>query len=246
MITRFRDVSLFELGGEKLTVACDSCAGVGMLDSDIVNASAFYTGYRTAFVALAETLAIGSVPIMLINTLSVSGNGYGAELIEGVYKAAFEAGLENKDAITGSTEENFTIPVTSLGITVLGRMTRSLPEAVCSDCSVYLVGKPVSGKAVLQAKNEILDFATIKKLKADENIIDLLPAGSGGIASELVKMNESLKSSFIPSGSTGIDTSISAGPATCALVAVKKPFDLPDIGIPVVLLGTLRPEHECG
>ena len=36
MIRKFRDISIIELDGRTITVACDSCSGVGKLGHDLV------------------------------------------------------------------------------------------------------------------------------------------------------------------------------------------------------------------
>ena len=90
MIEKYRDISIINFGDRLLTVACDSCGGVGMLDGDVIKADGFIVGYHTAFVSLAETLAIGSEPLLVVDTLSVSLGSYGKSILKGI-KAAAEA-----------------------------------------------------------------------------------------------------------------------------------------------------------
>lgn len=242
MIKKFRDISIIDFNGSQISIACDSCSGVGELTSDIIKSDGFYTGYRTAFVPLAETLALGAVPLTVINTLSVSFDGYGKQLIEGISTAAKEAGLSGNDVITGSTEENFILPVTSIGITVIGELSRELPVPLKNECHLYLVGLPFLGEEVLMHKNDILDFKTIHGLLESNDAYDILPVGSKGIYHEINEMAEILKSNFIDAADHGIDLKKSAGPATCAIVAFNSSTKFPDFKIPVIKLGSLFPK----
>ncbi len=244
MIRKFRDISIIELDGKTITIACDSCSGVGQLSDDLVAASGYITGYRTAFVALAETLSLGARPIHLTNTLSVSMDSYGREILRGIKKAAQEAGLSDSTAITGSTEDNFKVQVTSLGVTVTGELNQPLPQKIASECKVYLAGMPKSGSEVLNCPNQILNFESILKIKSLDGIYDFIPVGSKGINYELGLMQEALTASFKMARSLDIDFTSSAGPATCAIFASR---DIPhslqsEIGIPVTQIGVLKPK----
>jgi len=225
-----------------ITIACDSCAGVGALDCDIVKSSGYFAGYRTAFVPLIETLAIGAKPLLLTNTLSVSGDDYGAQIICGIKDAARDAGIFDANAITGSTEENFKIAVTSLGVTVIGEMPKNtLPKAITHDYSLYLAGLPKVGSDVIACPDAILSFDAIKYLKASKLVHDVLPVGSKGIAFETTQMCDVLGAHFKPDKHIPIDLFASAGPATCALFAVLENVQdlFSHIDIPIHKLGTL-------
>jgi hypothetical protein len=244
MIRKFRDISIIELDGRTITVACDSCSGVGGLSNDLVEASGYITGYRTAFVALAETLSLGAKPILITNTLSISMNSYGKEILRGIAKAAHEAGLSGTNAITGSTEDNFNVPVTSLGVTVIGELNEPLPQKILSDCKVYLAGLPKLGADVLKSSNQLLNFNSIKKIKSLNSVYDLIPVGSKGIGYELGLMQEALNANFEKFDLLDINLSSSAGPATCAIFAA---LDIPhnlqsEISIPLTQIGVLKPK----
>lgn len=243
MIRKFRDISLIETGGKILTVACDSCAGVGELPGDIVKADGYFTGYRTAFVALAETLALGAAPKLVANTLSVPMDGYGKELVRGIKAAAAEAGLSG-DAVTGSTEDNFSVSATSLGVTVIGELESSLPAPINYECGIYLTGLPKSGGEVLDSKGKILTFNVIKYLKILDCVVDIIPVGSKGIAYEINQMEHVLNAVFTPTYELELDRAKSAGPATCAIFAASKiPKDLKDkTGIPLTKIGIINPK----
>ncbi len=244
MIRKFRDISIIELDGKTITIACDCCSGVGQLCDDLVEASGYITGYRTAFVALAETLSLSAQPIHLSNTLSVPMDSYGKEILRGIKKAAHEAGLSGSNAITGSTEDNFKVHVTSLGVTVTGELNHPLPHKISSECKVYLAGLPKSGSDVLEYSNQILNFESIKKIKSLNSVYDFIPVGSKGINYELGLIEETLAANFKRTGNLDIDFTSSAGPATCAIFATQ---DIPnsiqsEIDIPITQIGVLKPK----
>jgi hypothetical protein len=223
MIKKHRDISIIEIGGELLTVACDSCGGVGLLKGDIVKTDGFNVGYHTAFVALAETLAIGAEPIMVIDTLSVSLDDYGKSILNGIKSAASEAAMESNKAVTGSSEENFKSLSTGLGVTVLGKLTGNdyLPIPADYIYDAVLIGFPCSGEEVLKNKAKILTLNIIRTLKKDNSVIDIIPAGSRGVLFESNQLAESLGLKFIENAKNPDLIRKSAGPATCAVAVVK-------------------------
>jgi len=244
MIKKFRDISFMHINGNTITIACDSCAGVGALEHDVLKVDGYLTGYLTAFVPLAETIAIGAKPLVVVNTLSVSGDVYGASIISGIKNAALDAGLTGKDVVTGSTEENFVVPVTSLGVTVIGILDENtLPEPIEKQCSLYLVGLPCVGKEVIKHKDNILTLDIVSKLKKTNEVIDILPIGSKGIEYEVFEMAKYLGASVKFKKTPEIDIKKSAGPATCAVIAVSSVSEalFSSTNIPIAKLGTFIP-----
>lgn len=244
MVNKFRDISLLNIGGKTLTVACDSCAGVGRLPEDIIYADGYTTGYRTAFVPLAETLSLGSTPKLLVNTLSISMDEYGRSILKGIDDAAKDATLLGEDVITGSTEDNFNVPVTALGVTVIGELNGNLPSQIETELCVYLAGKPKYGAEVLNSEGEILTFSAITKIIDMLCPADFIPVGSKGIAYEIEQMELALNAQFSPKNGVSVDMKKSAGPATCAIFASGEILDVGilQIGIPIVKIGTILPK----
>ncbi|MDX1357352.1 MAG: hypothetical protein R3232_00830 [Clostridia bacterium] len=242
MISKYRDISIIEVGGELLTVACDSCGGVGLLSGDSVRTDGFNVGYHTAFVALAETLAIGAEPTMIIDTLSVSLDDYGKSILYGIKTAGSEAGLDAKNTITGSSEENFKTLSTGIGVVVLGRLSTNdfIPVPVENKYDAVLFGFPCVGDQVLVNKSKILSLDVLKRLVKDDNIIDIIPAGSRGVLFEANQLALGFGYEFVESFHNPELIRRSAGPATCAVTAVKKGAykNLDEInGIPITLIG---------
>ncbi len=245
MIKKFRDISIININNCTISVACDSSAGIGALEKDIIKSDGYTVGYFSAFVPLAETISIGAEPILIINTLSVPNDNYGQSIIKGVMAAAENARLENDNCVTGSTEENFGIPFTSLGITVVGDFTnKKLPDNIQNSLDIYLIGLPKVGSEVLKDRHLILNLKNLLMLKSNSQIVDILPVGSKGIMHELNEMAYTLNADVLLDTSLNIDIFKSAGPATCAIAAIERSssdaFDKVDI--PVNKLGQFNPK----
>lgn len=224
MIEKYRDISIMKFGDKLLSVACDSCGGVGLLKGDTVHTDGYNVGYHTTFVCLAETLAIGAQPILIADTLSVSLNSYGKSILNGIKAAAEEAGLNPKTSVTGSSEENFKVQSTGIGITVLGSLPNIdyRPNPLDNIYDTVVIGVPLVGDEVLEKKHLILTLEAIKTLKKEEHVLDLLPVGSRGILYETNQMAGSLGMRFNETVDDSDMIRKSAGPATCAVAAVSK------------------------
>ena len=122
MIKKFRDITLLSFGDNIITVACDSCGGIGNKEHDVIKVDPYITGYYTAIVSLSETLAIGAEPITVINTFAVEMNDTGKRILDGIYDALDEIGVDKDSVLTGSTEENIPVTVTGIGLTVIGKI----------------------------------------------------------------------------------------------------------------------------
>ncbi len=245
MIEKYRDISIIDFGDRLLTIACDSCGGVGLLDGDTVRADGFNVGYHTAFVALAETIAIGAQPLLIADTLSVSLGSYGKSILYGIKSAAEEAGLDPKKSITGSSEENFIVQSTGIGVTVLGQLNKAdfKPKPLETSYDAIVIGTPLVGDEVIQRKSEILTLAAIKNLLRQSYVLDLVPVGSKGILYETNQMAETLGMNFNENTLNPGFIRKSAGPATCAVAVIntdqfKNIKELMDI--PVSLIGTFK------
>lgn len=224
MIEKYGDLSIIPFGDRFLTIACDSCGGIGALQGDVVKTGGFEVGYHTAFVALAETLAIRAVPLLIVDTLSVSLDNYGASILKGIKAAAAEAGLDPDFSITGSSEENFQSTSTGIGITVIGQLTGNdfRPNPVEKEYSAILLGIPLVGEEVLNNKSSLLTLEIIKTVLNNAFVLDLVPIGSKGILYEAQQMALRLNLMFLENVPNSDILHKSAGPATCAIAAIQK------------------------
>ncbi|QUI25122.1 selenophosphate synthase [Vallitalea pronyensis] len=242
MIKKFRDITMIEIDDQHmLTVACDSCGGIGNKAHDLVQVSPYITGYYTACVALAETIALGSWPITVVNTLSVEMNDTGKTILDGIGDALDEIGIDRETMLTGSTEENIPVTVTGMGITVIGKLNSSFtyPRAKPGNIAV-VVGLPKVGDDVVNDQGEIMNLPTMVKLRKTDFIQDILPVGSKGIGYEALEMARTGGLTFCPKEQLAMDMEQSAGPATCAVVALDGQYLdtlIEQVDLPVHVIG---------
>ena len=69
-VTRFRDLTLFEVEGKKFLLACDSIGAIGAKEGDVVHVSEEVVGYFLCRVPLMELLAQGAGPDIVVLTLA--------------------------------------------------------------------------------------------------------------------------------------------------------------------------------
>lgn len=223
MIEKFRDITILRLGDKDiLTVACDSCGGIGNKENDVIKVDPYVTGYYTAVVSLSETIALGAEPITVVNTFAVEMNDTGRRIMDGINDALDKIGLDKESVVTGSTEENIPVTVTGIGLTVIGKVntdTWNFPKAEEGNLAVA-VGSPKVGNEVVGDKGEIMTLDILKKIKSLEFIKDVLPVGSKGIAYEASEMARTGNLEFKVYEDVCVDVNKSGGPATCAVLAM--------------------------
>lgn len=226
-VEKFRDLTLISINKEQtLAISCDSCGCVGNKEMDVVKTDPEIAGFFTANVALAEIIAIGAKPVTIIDTLSVEMNDTGIGVIKGIKKALELVSNSDDIIITGSTEENFVSVQTGFGVTVIGVIDNNTwvrPKAVSGD-NIVVVGMPKIGNEVLEdinnEINEILDLGILQKINDTNCIHDILPVGSKGILYEVNEMSKTSKLDYEIIDNK-LDLNKSAGPATCAVLALS-------------------------
>lgn len=213
---KYRDLLLISFGDSQLVIGCDSLGAIGNKAGDLVRVSPETVGYTTAKVALCEVLAIGAQIKAVSNTLSVEMQPTGQEIIKGIEKALKEIDLD-KGCLTGSTEENFPVQQTAMGITVIGEYKGKLPQSEEGD-RIVLVGRPSLGQEVIENAGEIFNHGLCKQMRAEEGVHEIIPCGSKGILHEL---NEIRKKHLVQLESDlAYDLERSCGPSTCAVITM--------------------------
>ncbi|MGF7057492.1 AIR synthase related protein [Brassicibacter mesophilus] len=243
-ISKFRDLTLIDINKDQiLVISCDSCGGIGEKERDIVNAPPDIVGYFTTQVALSEVLAVGATPVTVVNTLAVEMNDTGKKIIDGVKKALQPLCFDENDIITGSTEENFPVCQTAMGITIIGiadKKNWKIPTTKSEELAV-VVGIPKVGNDVLEdGGKEILSIPILQQLVSNSDVSEILPVGSKGILYELEQLAATNNLSFELFDNLVVDIKKSAGPATCAICSInQRYFDRfrASIGIPVNIIG---------
>jgi hypothetical protein len=234
LITKNRDLTLIQQRNDKtLTIACDSCGGIGNSELDVVKVNEEIVGYFTARVCLFETLAFRSKPLVLVNTLSVEMNGRGEKLLKGIHRAINEYNEAKfyeeflSESVTGSTEENIPTLQTAMGITLIGEKENGKEKKkVISGDILVLIGIPKVGYEVIEdeslAQSEVISFRSLKILSNDLNSIDLLPVGSKGIKYEIGVLEREHSLILEMYDVKEIDLVKSGGPSTCVIAIMKE------------------------
>ena len=218
-----RDISLLPLTDDQLlVVACDSCGGVGNKRYDAVKVDPETVGYYTCRVALMEVMAVGAAVRLVVDTLAVEWEPSGQRIYAGIQRAMSEAKL-SMDAINGSTEENFPMSQTAMGITVVGTVHPDGYRSAFSKPGDQLVvaGIPKVGKEIRHPTDrDVIAMDDFMKLRNHPAVKDMIPVGSSGIRSETMLISRLNQLSVNWLGTHGLDLDKSAGPATCLVAAV--------------------------
>ncbi|PID82684.1 MAG: hypothetical protein CSB16_00150 [Clostridiales bacterium] len=252
----YSDLTFIDKKDGYMVIACDVSAGIGDREHDIIKLDPFKCGYYAAFVPVVELLSIRAKAEVFVNTLSVEYDPTAKKIIEGIREV-----MENSYGelpLTGSTEDNINTTFTSIGITIIAKISKEGANKVINpskefieeiiDSKLYLVGKPKVGKEFLEEEivgnaGECISLDAVIKLSDDKNNLVLLPIGSKGIAYEIsvlekrfgLQYHKNIEDDF----KEDIDMKKSAGPSTAILVISKT---RPDCFKYVVELGDFQYE----
>src|SRR5699024_9772771 len=144
-------------------------------------------------VAFMECAAAGGDPFSVV-IQNFNGDTVWNSLLSGVQQGIYELGISELP-VTGSTETNFTLQQSALGITVLGKR---LGEAVShqtnmlrrceADLQIAIIGSPLLGDEVLKQKEEVVPLDLFQWFCEQEEVLAVLPVGSKGISYELKQL----------------------------------------------------------
>ncbi|MDR7001817.1 ATP-binding protein [Neobacillus niacini] len=206
--------------GETLIIASDNSGAVGMKDADLVKVSYETVAYYSFRVAAMECIAGGGEPISVV-LHNFCGNEPWEELVKGVQKGLKELGL-NEVSISGSTESNFSLNQSAVGIIVIGKKIKGLPTQLFFSDSirVAVIGMPLIGNEVVQQQADVAPLSIFQEISSMEEIV-VLPVGSKGILYEIKQLFS--KTVFIKENLvTKLDVDKSSGPSTCFIVVYPK------------------------
>ena len=246
-----RDITLLKVHPEQtLVIACDSCGGVGDKPGDIVTVPPEIVGYYTCRVAAMEVMAVGAEIKLVIDTLSVEWDPTGKRILDGIQQFLSEAGV-SLSAVNGSTEENFTMSQTAMGITVIGSVhPDNLQSGISRPGDVLITaGLPKVGSELKHPFDpDVISTGAFNVLLSHEGVHDIVPVGSKGIRHEAEMLASINQLAVHFEEAPAVDLDKSGGPATCVVAAVsastvetlKK-----RVQIPVTVIGTLgKAVHE--
>jgi hypothetical protein len=205
---------------ESLIIASDNSGGIGMKTEDHVQVSYETVAYYSFRVAAMECMAAGGVPVSVV-LHNFCGEHTWSELIKGIQKGLAELNLEDVP-ITGSTESNFQLKQSALGLVVLGKkfLSKNSDKTFSKDLKFAVIGSPLVGNEVLENGDQVIPLSIFSEvMKLDEIIV--WPVGSKGILYEFNQMFTS-KEFTKEMLHTKLDVLKSSGPATCCIIAYEQ------------------------
>ena len=219
-----RDVSIISLNEkEALVIAADNSGGIGLKEQDQVKTAYEVVSYYGFRVAVMECMAAGGKPISIVLHNFCDDHAWDL-LLAGIEKGLEELGLKGAVSVTGSTESNFTMLQSALGMIVLGkRESTYVDEVSFENRKVAVIGSPLVGNEVLEQEKDVIPLSLFQELCQLEDVV-IVPVGSKGVLYELKNM---LDDPSIVGGSLicDVDVNKTAGPATCVLIAFKSDLE---------------------
>ena len=180
-------------------------------------------GKFTARVALMETIAIGARPKCISATISLERGRISCDILAGLREEV--SLLDYEIPIVSSTENNFTVKQSGLGVTVIGIVNRASMRLGKSrrDDVVLSIGYPFVGHEVVSADKQglIADLSDVMRLARLAFVHDIIPVGSRGIDHETTTLAKDSHLRFIGATLSKIDSRQSAGPGTVILCSAQ-------------------------
>lgn len=210
-----RDVIRIPLQKENsLIIASDNSGGIGMKPGDLVHVPYEQVAYYSFRVAVMECIAAGGVPVAVV-LHNFCGNEPWKDMLRGINRGLQELHLQEV-SITGSTESNFPLSQSALGLLVLGQQPDIATEIPYRHPLRYaVIGSPLVGNEVIEKENQIAPLAVFQQICRLQHVL-VWPVGSKGIQYELNQMDPEVAFNKV----TGdIDVVKSSGPATCFICA---------------------------
>lgn len=222
---KIRDLVCIDIDKDKtMVIACDSCGGIGNKVHDVLKVEPFITGKYTVRVGLLEVLCSGAKIISVIDNVCAEMEPTGKELIKGI-KSELELANIIEVPLTGSTEENFPVSTTALGITIIGvgKKQELKLNNIRKNAKVYAIGTPKVGDEINYYKdNEIFSYESLYKLIRLDSVFEMVPVGSKGIFFEAKELAKNNNKQFILHKNINIDIERTCGPATVVIVAIDE------------------------
>jgi hypothetical protein len=208
---------------ESLIVGSDNSGGIGKKAEDHVQVSYETVAYYSFRVAAMECISAGGEPVSVV-LHNYCGDDSWSELVNGVQIGLAELKLGDIP-ITGSTESNFHLKQSAVGLIVLGKkpLDKMTEKIFSNDLKFAIIGKPLVGNEVIDFPNEIVPLSTFREVS---NLLDIMiwPVGSKGILSEFNQMFPT-KVFTKEMLDTNVDVLKSSGPATCFLIAFDQEME---------------------
>lgn len=204
---------------ESLIIASDNSGGIGMKENDHVQVSYETVAYFSFRVAAMECIAAGGHPSSVV-LHNFCGDGVWSELVNGIQKGLAE--LKLKDVlITGSTESNFQLQQSAVGLVVVGKkhLAKKSEKVFSDNLKFAVIGSPLVGNEVIDQADRVVPLMIFQEVSMLEEIM-VWPVGSKGILTEFNQMfpnKEFTKDMLV----TQLDVLKSSGPSTCFIIAFE-------------------------
>ena len=143
-----------------LIIASDNSGAIGLKPgNDLVHVPYETVAYYSFRVAVMECIAAGGDPFSVV-LHNFCGNEPWAMLTRGIQKGLVELHLQDVP-ITGSTESNFSLLQSALGMIVIGKRDRVIPEEtiLLDQMEFAVIGSPLVGEEVLNKEGEVLPLS---------------------------------------------------------------------------------------
>lgn len=211
-----RDAIIVPLSGEQsLVITSDNSGAIGRKKKDAVSVSYETVGYFSFRVAVMECLAAKAKPLTVV-IQNFCGEEAWQELVAGVKKGMDELQMVDLQ-ITGSTESNFSLEQSAVGINVIGiRSNKGKNDRPMKKRKLALIGRPLVGEEVVLHHELVAPLHVFKRLSEMDDV-QVWPVGSKGILYELKRMDPLMEEKVLDL--KDIDLTRSAGPSTCFLVS---------------------------
>jgi hypothetical protein len=216
-----RDIITIPLNNEdSLIIASDNSGGIGMKAADHVQVSYETLAYYSFRVAAMECIAAGGVPVSVV-LHNFCGDSTWSELVNGIQQGLVELNLEDVP-ITGSTESNFRLQQSAVGLVVLGKrsLSKKSEKTFSNDLKFAVIGSPLVGNEVIIHADQVVPLSIFREVSKLKEIM-VWPVGSKGILYEFNQMftNKEFTKEML---STNLDVVKSSGPATCFIIAFEQ------------------------
>lgn len=215
-----RDIITIPLNSEEsLIIASDNSGGIGKKAQDHVQVSYETVAYYSFRVAAMECIAAGGVLVSVV-LHNFCGDSNWSELINGIQKGLAELYLEDVP-ITGSTESNFHLQQSAVGLVVLGKkvIDKNTEKIYSNDLKFAVIGMPLVGNEVIDLAHQVVPLSIFQEVSKLEDIM-VWPVGSKGILTEFNQMFPTKEFTKEMLG-TKLDVLKSSGPATCFIIAFE-------------------------
>ncbi|MBT2689182.1 ATP-binding protein [Bacillus sp. ISL-47] len=210
-----RDVLIFPVNSEEaIVVASDNSGGIGEKDKDSVKVPYETVAYYSFRVAVMECISAGAEPFAAALHNFCGEDAWNA-LVRGIKRGAEELDIGALE-INGSTESNFTLLQSAVGLSVLGKMKgngHSERLLYTNQTEISVIGSPLVGEEVVGRGTEAAPLKLFQEINSLADV-ETLPVGSKGIIEELngLFLNKEFTNNDF---STDLDLHKSSGPSTC-------------------------------